>query len=145
MITPQAPDSHMSTPVTKDQDGNVNISVPYIEGRVGAQYMTGAAHQLHPPKKIEEAMQTVCHDHMTRYNFKKDEAGNWVVPASLFGHTRNVRAQANKHNEIVIDLVQAIMAITGKSREFANQCWRKTLKRSQKLIQSDISGSGVDC
>ena len=87
MITPQVPDSRMSAPVTKDKDGNANISVPgglikyaQVGGCVGvsdldcAMYMTGAndkdvRDKLYLLVKIKETMQAVYNENPISYHF----------------------------------------------------------------------------
>ena len=80
-------------------------------------------------------------DYMTRYTFEKDEAGNWVIPGCVFGGTQNVRVKANKKNEIVIEVVQAIMAITNRDRNAACQIWRTFSDDIKTLIRNGLHKS----
>ena len=80
-------------------------------------------------------------DYMSRYTFAKDEAGNWIIPGSVFGGTQNVRVKANENNEIVLDVVQAIMAITGRDRNCSRQVWRNFSTDVARLIQNGLDES----
>ena len=84
-------------------------------------------------------------DYMSRYTFDKDEAGNYIIPGEVFGGTQNVRIKVNEQNKLVLDVVQAIMAINGMSRKHARECWTVTLKEHHNLICADLSSNEGEC
>ena len=79
---------------------------------------------------------------LSEYGFKKDAAGNYIIPGSVFGGTQNVRLKGVCRNTedrlLVIEIVAVIMSVTGKSRDAAGEVWRNFPEETKKLIQADL-------
>jgi hypothetical protein len=72
--------------------------------------------------------------------FSIDNCGNKIIPASVFRGEINVRATTTKSGMVVIDVVQAIMAVTGKNRHYSNKVWSNIEDDVKSSIIADLKG-----
>lgn len=74
----------------------------------------------------------------THYHFQIDEAGNPIVPASVFGGGLDVRIKISPRRKILLDAIEVISSVTGQKRPAASKTWRNLDAQCKELIQADL-------
>ena len=106
-------------------------------------YVRGSHERVVIVKEALDGVQSVCK--VGRHTFPTDDAGNSIIPADVFGGMKSVRVKANENNVLIIDVVQAIMAIKKMKKNLARLCWSDTLKEHRRLVLEDLSDNQGDC
>jgi hypothetical protein len=76
---------------------------------------------------------------------QKDVLGNEIIPGSVFGGIHDIRFKTLDSGKHVIEIVDYIMCVTGKSRNDAGETWRNMSDDVKKLIQEGLETSeGID-
>ena len=94
------------------------------------QAATGTTDLIQPLQVRREELEKV---------FAKDEIGNLIVTGSVFNGTKNIRVKIlDKRPVPVMEVIEYIMAVTGKERNDAGEVWRNFSDAVKNHLQNDL-------
>ena len=86
---------------------------------------------------LASANQTI-NDAIASKVFKRDQAGNYIIPGADLGGTQDVRVKYLPRGPIITDCVAVIMAVNGISRHSAKAAWDGLTEKTKRDIQKDL-------